>query len=90
MAKAVRALKLPIVFTTTERDSMCGPTFPPQLVEELTSSTCSRVCHAADMGVVFSTGSGLLRAALNYCLKVSLRSRQNLATAHKRALGPRS
>ena len=34
LAKAARALKLPIVVTTTARDSMWGPTFP-ELVEAL-------------------------------------------------------
>src|SRR5437660_96489 len=34
LAKAAKALKLPIVVTTTARDSMWGPTFP-ELVEEL-------------------------------------------------------
>src|SRR6201987_2438138 len=34
LAKAARALKLPIVATTTSRDSMWGPTFP-ELVEAL-------------------------------------------------------
>jgi nicotinamidase-related amidase len=34
LAKAATALKLPIVVTTTARDSMWGPTFP-ELVEEL-------------------------------------------------------
>ena len=34
LAKAAKALKLPIVVTTTARDSMCGPTFP-ELVEAL-------------------------------------------------------
>jgi nicotinamidase-related amidase len=34
LAKAARALKLPIVLTTTARDSMWGPTFP-ELVEAL-------------------------------------------------------
>jgi hypothetical protein len=34
MAKAAKALKLPIVVTTTARDSMWGPTFP-ELVEAL-------------------------------------------------------
>ena len=28
LAKAAKALKLPIVVTTTARDSMWGPTFP--------------------------------------------------------------
>jgi nicotinamidase-related amidase len=34
LAKATRALKLPIIVTTTARDSMWGPTFP-ELVEAL-------------------------------------------------------
>src|ERR1700687_1449170 len=34
LAKAARALRLPIVVTTTARDSMWGPTFP-ELVEAL-------------------------------------------------------
>src|SRR5438046_10203810 len=34
LAKAAKSLKLPIVVTTTARDSMWGPTFP-QLVEPL-------------------------------------------------------
>jgi nicotinamidase-related amidase len=34
LAKAARALKLPIVVTTTARDSMWGPTFP-ELIEAL-------------------------------------------------------
>src|ERR1700758_1338492 len=34
LAKAARALKLPVVATTTARDSMWGPTFP-ELVEAL-------------------------------------------------------
>jgi nicotinamidase-related amidase len=34
LAKAARALRLPIVVTSTARDSMCGPTFP-ELVEAL-------------------------------------------------------
>ena len=34
LAKAAKALKLPIVVTTTARDSMWGPTFP-ELVETL-------------------------------------------------------
>src|SRR6185295_17303864 len=34
LAKAARALKLPIIVTTTARDSMWGPTFP-ELVEAL-------------------------------------------------------
>ena len=34
IAKAAKALKLPIVVTTTARDSMWGPTFP-ELVEAL-------------------------------------------------------
>jgi hypothetical protein len=34
LAKAGKALKLPIVVTTTARDSMWGPTFP-ELVEVL-------------------------------------------------------
>ena len=34
LAKAARALRLPIVLTTTARDSMWGPTFP-ELVEAL-------------------------------------------------------
>src|SRR3984957_18392088 len=34
LAKAARALKLPIVATTTARDSMWGPTFP-ELVDAL-------------------------------------------------------
>src|ERR1700740_3274578 len=34
VAKAAKALKLPIVVTTTARDSMWGPTFP-ELVEAL-------------------------------------------------------
>jgi nicotinamidase-related amidase len=36
LAKAAKALKLPIVVTTTARDSMWGPTFP-ELVEALPS-----------------------------------------------------
>jgi nicotinamidase-related amidase len=36
LAKAARALKLPIIVTTTARDSMWGPTFP-ELVESLPS-----------------------------------------------------
>ena len=35
LAKAAKALKLPIIVTTTARDSMWGPTFP-ELVEALT------------------------------------------------------
>src|SRR5580700_11667666 len=35
LAKAAKALKLPIVATTTARDSMWGPTIP-ELVETLT------------------------------------------------------
>ena len=38
LAKAAKALKLPIVATTTVRDSMWGPTFP-ELVEALPSVT---------------------------------------------------
>src|SRR5437868_4485014 len=34
LAKAAKALKLPVVVTTTARDSMWGPTFP-ELVEAL-------------------------------------------------------
>lgn len=34
LARAARALKLPIIVTTTARDSMWGPTFP-ELVEAL-------------------------------------------------------
>jgi hypothetical protein len=34
LAKAAKALKLPIIVTTTARDSMWGPTFP-ELVEVL-------------------------------------------------------
>src|ERR1700693_1402695 len=34
LAKAARALRLPIIVTTTARDSMWGPTFP-ELVEAL-------------------------------------------------------
>jgi nicotinamidase-related amidase len=34
LAKAAKALRLPIVVTTTARDSMWGPTFP-ELVEAL-------------------------------------------------------
>jgi hypothetical protein len=34
LAKAAKALKLPIVVTTTARDSMWGPTFP-ELVDAL-------------------------------------------------------
>ncbi len=34
LAKAAKALKLPIILTTTARDSMWGPTFP-ELVEAL-------------------------------------------------------
>src|SRR5260370_4996867 len=34
LAKAAQALKLPIIVTTTARDSMWGPTFP-ELVEAL-------------------------------------------------------
>src|ERR1700688_3767631 len=34
LAKAAKALKLPIIVTTTARDSMCGPT-SPELVEAL-------------------------------------------------------
>jgi hypothetical protein len=34
LAKAAKALKLPIIVTTTARDSMWGPTFP-ELVEAL-------------------------------------------------------
>src|SRR6516165_1998317 len=34
LAKTARALKLPIVLTTTARDSMWGPTFP-ELIEAL-------------------------------------------------------
>ncbi len=34
LARAAKALKLPIVVTTTARDSMWGPTFP-ELVEAL-------------------------------------------------------
>ena len=34
LAKAAQALKLPIVVTTTARDSMWGPTFP-ELIEAL-------------------------------------------------------
>src|SRR5258708_14943728 len=34
LARAARALKLPIIATTTARDSMWGPTFP-ELVEPL-------------------------------------------------------
>ena len=34
LARAAKALKLPIVATTTARDSMWGPTFP-ELVEAL-------------------------------------------------------
>jgi Isochorismatase family len=34
LAKAAKALKLPIIITTTARDSMWGPTFP-ELVEAL-------------------------------------------------------
>jgi nicotinamidase-related amidase len=37
LAKAAKALKLPIVVTTTARDSMWGPTFP-ELVEALPSA----------------------------------------------------
>src|SRR5437870_6042066 len=36
LAKAAKALKLPIIVTTTARDSMWGPTFP-ELVEALPS-----------------------------------------------------
>src|SRR5437868_14232397 len=34
LAKAAKALKLPIVVTTTARDSMWGPTFPELRSEE--------------------------------------------------------
>jgi nicotinamidase-related amidase len=34
LAKAAKALKLPVVVTTTARDSMWGPTFP-ELIEAL-------------------------------------------------------
>ena len=34
LAKAAKSLKLPIIVTTTARDSMWGPTFP-ELVEAL-------------------------------------------------------
>src|SRR5438045_9010673 len=36
LAKAAKSLKLPIIVTTTARDSMWGPTFP-ELVEALPS-----------------------------------------------------
>jgi nicotinamidase-related amidase len=53
LAKAARALKLPIVVTTTARDSMWGPTFP-ELVEALPDvSIIDRSCVNAfdDSGV---------------------------------------
>src|SRR5207247_1282086 len=40
LAKAAKALKLPIVITTTARDSMWGPTFP-ELVEVMTIGSFS-------------------------------------------------
>jgi len=40
LAKAAKALKLPIIVTTTARDSMWGPTFP-ELVEALQASRSS-------------------------------------------------
>ena len=42
LAKAAKALKLPIVVTTTVRDSMWGPTIP-ELVEALPASKLSTV-----------------------------------------------
>src|SRR5215831_16563578 len=42
LAKAAKALKLPIVVTTTARDSMWGPTIP-ELVEALPASKLSIV-----------------------------------------------
>src|SRR5262249_16349788 len=39
LAKAAKLLKLPIVVTTTARDSMWGPTFP-ELVEALPGQGC--------------------------------------------------
>src|SRR5713101_4252070 len=42
LARAAQALKLPIIVTTTARDSMWGPTFP-ELVEALPASTSSTV-----------------------------------------------
>jgi hypothetical protein len=42
LAKAGKALKLPIIVTTTARDSMWGPTFP-ELVEALPASRSSIV-----------------------------------------------
>jgi hypothetical protein len=41
LAKAAKALKLPIILTTTARDSMWGPTFP-ELVEALPGVPISR------------------------------------------------
>jgi hypothetical protein len=47
LAKAAKALKLPIVVTTTARESMWGPTFP-ELVEALPEIPIGRsVAHAA-------------------------------------------
>src|SRR5277367_681962 len=59
LAKAAKALKLPIVVTTTARDSMWGPTFP-ELVETLEGMRIidrlsvnafddARVAHAIEM-----------------------------------------
>ena len=41
LAKAAKSLKLPIIVTTTARDSMWGPTFP-ELVEALPGIQVSR------------------------------------------------
>ena len=61
LAKAAKALKLPIVVTTTARDSMWGPTFP-ELVEALPGieiidrSSVNAFDDARVAGAIMATG----------------------------------
>jgi nicotinamidase-related amidase len=56
LAKAAKALKLPIVATTTARDSMWGPTFP-----ELVDAPRRRSNHRSFFGQLLGRSQGLGR-----------------------------
>jgi nicotinamidase-related amidase len=61
LAKAAKALKLPIVVTTTARDSMWGPTFPELIealpgVEIIDRSSVNAFDDARVAGAIMATG----------------------------------
>lgn len=51
LAKAAKSLKLPIIVTTTARDSMWGPMFPNSLKHCQVLSDDARVARAIEAGV---------------------------------------